>query len=298
MQTGRVYSLAAGLAFLLASAPPAGNVTVPTCGDGIIQTEAGEECDNCEDGPPDNGPEANCTDECKCNRCGDGTVDTTSADDTPSCPNNAATEECDDGNSVSGDGCSAQCLVEGECPATVVVANCDSGVPALLPDGTCAQDLVGACATLIQTCPGRRAFKTCISGLGDLLGSGFGAVRSCAFQDKVKPPTCLKVTLSLATGPRLGGESGCVAASAACRASNEQEKSDAKKAWQATCEERICKKKECDAEGQPRDAACTRKTDLGDVKTVDVSVRKDNFCPTQRPKGCYVEAVGVCQCQC
>ncbi|MFH1426462.1 MAG: DUF4215 domain-containing protein, partial [Candidatus Kerfeldbacteria bacterium] len=49
-----------------------------------------------------------CTDQgnCVCTACGDGTVD--------------ATEECDDGNNIDGDGCSALCVVETPIPPLVV----------------------------------------------------------------------------------------------------------------------------------------------------------------------------------
>ena len=100
------------------------------CGDGIIQTLLGEQCEDslhdkalsyecrscrffsvmCGDGKVDPGeecdtgannsdvPDADCRLDCGLPRCGDGVNDTA--------------EECDDGNRVSGDGCGTFCTVE------------------------------------------------------------------------------------------------------------------------------------------------------------------------------------------
>ena len=61
------------------------------CGDGILQSGRGEECD---DGNLRN--DDSCTELCLFSQCGDGILD----------PN---TEECDDGNLVDGDRCSSTC---------------------------------------------------------------------------------------------------------------------------------------------------------------------------------------------
>jgi uncharacterized repeat protein (TIGR01451 family) len=68
----------------------------PICGDGIVGNTPGETCD-----PP--GQPAGQPNECRgdCTFCGDGVLD--------------AVEECDDGNNVDGDGCSANCTNEGIC---------------------------------------------------------------------------------------------------------------------------------------------------------------------------------------
>lgn len=77
------------------------------CGDGVVNS--GENCTTC---PADviavDGPAA-------CNVCGDGTT--------------AGAEECDDSNTVSGDGCSATCVVEFCGDGTVNGTNeqCDDG---------------------------------------------------------------------------------------------------------------------------------------------------------------------------
>ncbi len=66
------------------------------CGDGIRERACGERCD---DGAAnsDSTPDA-CRSDCKLARCGDGVVD--------------SDEECDDGNTVSCDGCSFDCKLE------------------------------------------------------------------------------------------------------------------------------------------------------------------------------------------
>lgn len=66
------------------------------CGDGAVDSLFGEECD---DGTND-GSYGTCTPDCKlAARCGDGIVQDN--------------EACDDGNAISGDGCSSTCQVEG-----------------------------------------------------------------------------------------------------------------------------------------------------------------------------------------
>lgn len=65
-----------------------------TCGDGTV--DAGEECDNGTDNSDE--PDASCRLDCSVARCGDGILD--------------AVEQCDDGNRVGGDGCDQYCLDE------------------------------------------------------------------------------------------------------------------------------------------------------------------------------------------
>ena len=71
-----------------------GDCTLVECGDGTLNTGVGEECD-------DGGESATCDSDCSAPLCGDGLV------------NAAAGEECEDGNGVDGDGCSADCALEG-----------------------------------------------------------------------------------------------------------------------------------------------------------------------------------------
>src|SRR5204863_4124585 len=69
------------------------------CGDGIVQSELGEACD-------DGGLLVYCTASCQPQNCGDGNLD--------------PGEDCDDGNLVDCDGCSAKCEDE-ELPTLTMV---------------------------------------------------------------------------------------------------------------------------------------------------------------------------------
>ncbi|MBU1239943.1 fibro-slime domain-containing protein, partial [Myxococcota bacterium] len=71
------------------------------CGDGIVDTEDGEICD---DGLNLGGNASACAPGCQTlgASCGDGVLQT------------AEGEQCDDGNTVSGDGCNEECLIEVE----------------------------------------------------------------------------------------------------------------------------------------------------------------------------------------
>ncbi len=99
--------------------------TAVECGDGHLNRAAGEGCD---DGNTVAGD--GCSPQCRIEACGngvldpgeecdDGGVDTTNCDSdctAPACGdrhvNTAAGEQCDDGNTVAGDGCSPQCQIE------------------------------------------------------------------------------------------------------------------------------------------------------------------------------------------
>jgi len=116
----------AGCEALLDSRHPLG-----LCGDGVLQTEQGEQCDDgnmtggdscsatcqieaCGNGIPDEGEECDrglgndnsgdCTMLCKKARCGDGFHKTRGT---------SPYEVCDDGNSINGDGCNPQCTLRG-----------------------------------------------------------------------------------------------------------------------------------------------------------------------------------------
>jgi cysteine-rich repeat protein len=73
------------------------------CGNGVI--EGDEECDDGDD----NGEFFACLADCTLNVCGDGFV--------------GPEEGCDDGNTVSDDGCSADCLLEDVAPGVVLCGN-------------------------------------------------------------------------------------------------------------------------------------------------------------------------------
>lgn len=91
---------------------------VDECGDGELK--AGEECD---DGNNINGD--GCDENCKLEFvCGDGTCHGEMGEICEKCPEDCcpmcgdgfldADEECDDGNNIGGDGCSAGCIIENE----------------------------------------------------------------------------------------------------------------------------------------------------------------------------------------
>ncbi|MFA6259325.1 MAG: DUF4215 domain-containing protein, partial [Candidatus Peribacteraceae bacterium] len=79
------------------------------CGDGMVQEELDEECD---DGNTRNND--GCSSGCKIERCGDSIIQ--------------PGEECDDGNTVSGDGCSETCMTE-RCGDSIIQPGeeCDDG---------------------------------------------------------------------------------------------------------------------------------------------------------------------------
>lgn len=76
--------------------------TAPRCGDGTLNTAAGEQCDA-------GAADGECDARCHTVTCGDKMV--------------AETEECDDGNTTPGDGCSATCHRE------PVTNHCGDGLP-------------------------------------------------------------------------------------------------------------------------------------------------------------------------
>ena len=127
------------------------NCTIPPfCGDGVVDRDLGEACD---DSNNDNGD--GCQADCALPVCGDGILDpgedcdtagesaTCDADCTvPSCGDNtvntATREQCDDGNNDNGDGCQADCAL----PV------CGDGI--LDPDEDC--DTAGESATCTADC--------------------------------------------------------------------------------------------------------------------------------------------------
>jgi len=101
-----------------------------SCGNSVVDTEVGEQCD---DGNATAGD--GCSGTCQLELCGNGTVD--------------ASEVCDDGNNISGDGCRGDCMSDESCGnGTVDLAageQCDDG-NATAGDGcsdTCQLELCG-----------------------------------------------------------------------------------------------------------------------------------------------------------
>ncbi|MGK0358273.1 MAG: cysteine-rich repeat protein [Bradymonadia bacterium] len=131
--------------------------TVPPpvlCGDGMVQEDNGEECD---DGNVDAGD--GCDDRCQreevcgdglidgLEECDDGNIDPADGCDAlcqrePVCGDTFvdAPEQCDDGNADAGDGCSDVCLFESECGDGILegLEQCDVG-PDVDGDGCDAQ---------------------------------------------------------------------------------------------------------------------------------------------------------------
>ncbi|MCU7919504.1 MAG: DUF4215 domain-containing protein [Candidatus Thiodiazotropha sp. (ex Epidulcina cf. delphinae)] len=136
------FPLSALLAFSLMASEAAYAVQ---CGDGYVDTSAGEQCD---DGNTVNGDgcSASCTIEAEA-YCGDGVVNDGEACDDgnnvdgdgcssscklePMCGDGVVDEgeACDDGNNINGDGCSASCTIEAYCGDGVVNDGeaCDDG---------------------------------------------------------------------------------------------------------------------------------------------------------------------------
>jgi MYXO-CTERM domain-containing protein len=72
------------------------------CGDGITRPNSTEQCDTVSDSP-------SCDDDCTFVACGDGHV------------NAEAGEDCDDGNTLDGDGCPANCAFESASPPPIEI---------------------------------------------------------------------------------------------------------------------------------------------------------------------------------
>lgn len=117
------------------------------CGDGV--TETGEECDHAGESPT-------CDTDCTAAVCGDGTL------------NASAGEQCDDGNTVAGDGCSASCVLE----------TCGNGI---VDPGEECDDGAGNSDTLADACRTDCTNAACGDGVTD-------TVETC--DDAGESPTC------------------------------------------------------------------------------------------------------------
>jgi cysteine-rich repeat protein len=121
------------------------------CGNGIV--EAGEQCDT-------GGQSATCNATCTISRCGDGVVNT------------AAGEQCDDGNVVSGDGCSSTCQTEVPliCGNGVLQAGeqCDDGnsnnndfCTNTCQNATCGDGILNTASGSVEQCDAGGQTATC-----------------------------------------------------------------------------------------------------------------------------------------
>ena len=128
----------------------------PRCGDGVAS--ASETCDT-------NGNSQTCNLDCSAPACGDGKLNPSF---TPS--GGPGTEQCDDNNTTSGDGCSNFCRVE-PFALSVALAGTGAGSVASVPAGiTCGADCTelfptGTMVTLTAT-PGANSVFTGWSGAG------------------------------------------------------------------------------------------------------------------------------------
>jgi len=134
------------------------------CGDGVFDS-AYEECDpGAEVG--EDGYDAHCNDQCTVDPyCGDGNLD--------------AGEECDDGNNVDGDGCSAKCTIDPYCGDGTVDAGeeCDDGNNV---DGDgCSAECTTEITPVITVV---EEFIIPVTGRIDLLTAGIG--HTCALTAK------------------------------------------------------------------------------------------------------------------
>jgi cysteine-rich repeat protein len=100
--------------------------TLPVCGDGLTNASINELCD-------DGGPSPTCDPDCTSVSCGDGTQ------------NIAALETCDDGDNMSGDGCSATCVIEGDFGGQCRIVD---GTQWCFDDDNCGEACNDVCANL------------------------------------------------------------------------------------------------------------------------------------------------------
>lgn len=141
---------------------------VNCCGNGVLETAAGEECDTRGNALDGDGCSSVCLNEGSRaigSICGDGTRDF---------EENRGGEDCDDGNNRGADGCSALCLNEGTIPIAFVYATCGNGVIEAGEDcetgpgcsAQCLNEGTRACVFVCSNEPGRscRASTDCRNG--------------------------------------------------------------------------------------------------------------------------------------
>ncbi len=159
---------------------------IESCGNGVTEAVNGEQCDDANTNDVDG-----CRNNCQLPRCGDGIksnsetcddgADTATCDHDctmPACndgiTNAAAGEQCEDGNTMNGDGCSSTCKLE---PFVLTAALAGNGTGTITSNPTginCGADcnelfLAGTVVTLNAT-PG--ATSTFVGWSGACMGSG------------------------------------------------------------------------------------------------------------------------------
>jgi len=159
--------------------------TLVTCGDGTVNSAAGEMC---EDGNFNNGD--GCSANCLSNEtCGNGYTDS------------GLGEVCDDSNIVSGDGCAANCRSDESCGNSIVdiFETCDDGNT--VDDFTCA-------ANCFLMCP--PGYGECSGGTSTYC-SPFGDVVLTEYCDPLQGLTCTQGLCAGACGLNTLGKSyiGC-----------------------------------------------------------------------------------------
>ena len=139
--------------------------TERTCGNGIVESEAGEMCD---DGKANSNEPDACRDDCQEPRCGDGVPDTG--------------EVCDDGNNADTDGCSSDCQSNEACGNGIL----DIPAGELCDDG--------------NTFDGDSCRTNCVIPLcGDrIIDEQFGEACDCGDDPAQLPEGCTMVNSSLA----------------------------------------------------------------------------------------------------
>jgi cysteine-rich repeat protein len=166
------------------------------CGDGVVNGT--EQCDA-------GGETSTCNADCTNSRCGDGTV------------NAHAGEQCDDGNTVNGDGCSSSCHTETPPPS-----GCGDGVV----NGTEECDGGGSeTATCNTNCTTSRCGDSIVNTLageqcddGNQV-NGDGCSSTCQIESTTPPPpvTCGNGTVDTGEECDDGNTTGCDGCSATCQ---------------------------------------------------------------------------------
>lgn len=193
-----------------------------------------------------------------------------------------------------------------ECQGTVVIGDCDTGVPALARDGMCLQGLIEDC---VNTTRDQGELVSCITSLRDLVDScDFGALVSCAAGLSEPRADCPRKTFSTLTDKTdLGYRINlCAANEAKAKAKAEREFSTAQTNYTQVCELLASNQGqqcggECDKPkppAQPKEK-CQIVAKPGKNLKCDRIKKADPKCPGDEPDrfNCQVEEI-LCRCDC